>query len=150
MILYDTPLFKCHLCARGSHNSTGVTDFKAALPSTFLEGFVWLCVEYLQHGYANSSSLDEKIVGEKVPNKKNESNCNYTQDASANLSAVASSSSSSSANSSHNNANPDANDEEEGEPWNLVRDRKTRNRNTPQRSINNTIPVQNSSNTYVA
>ena len=60
----------------------------------------------------------------------------------ANPSAVASSSS---ANSSHNNANPDADDEEEVETRNLVRGRKTRNRKTPQRSVNNTIPVQNSS-----
>ena len=55
---------------RCSHNFTGVTEFKAALPSTLLEGFVWLCVECLQHGDADNSSLDEKIVGEKVPNAK--------------------------------------------------------------------------------
>ena len=82
MNLDDTPLFKCHFCPRGSHNCTCVTEFKAALPSTFMERFVWLCVECLQHGDADNSSLDEKIVGEKVPNAKNESNCNHTQDTS--------------------------------------------------------------------
>ena len=146
--LDDTPLFKCHLCTRGSHNCTGLTEFKAALPSSLLEGFVWLCVDCVQKGDADSSSLDEKVVGEKLTNAKNESNCNHTQDSAANPSAVASSSSS--ANNSHNNANPDADDEEEGESWIEVRGRKARNKKTPQRRVNNTNSVQNSSNTNVS
>ena len=148
--LDDTPLFRCHLCTRGSHNCTGVTEFKAALPSSLLEGFVWLCVDCVHNGDADSSSsLDEKIVGEKVANAKNESNGNHTQDTSTNPSAVASSSFC--ANSSHNNANLDADDEEEGGAWNLVGGRKTKkNTKAPQSSVNNINSVQKSSNTKVA
>ena len=72
------------------------------------------CIDCLHNGDADSSSFDEKIVGEKVTNAKKDFNCYHTQDTSAYPSVVASSSSC--ANSLHNKANLNANNEEEGGP----------------------------------
>ena len=39
----EEPLFTCYLCKDASHNCEKFKTFKSALPSTLLEGFVWLC-----------------------------------------------------------------------------------------------------------
>ena len=37
--LEDVPIFTCHLCDKGSHNCTSMSDFKASLPTTLVSGY---------------------------------------------------------------------------------------------------------------